>query len=71
MNDQELELLTAAGNCYQTCLEGFDRTMEMISRWRGYTPEEVIEILRKTKEKFGNEEEYIKLRKRFPEDFPV
>ena len=71
MNDQELELLTAAGNCYQTCLEGFNRTMEMISRWRGYTPEEVIEILRKTKEKYGNEEEYIKLRKRFPEEFPV
>ncbi len=71
MNDKELELLTAAGNCYQTCLEGFDRTMEMISRWRGYTPQEVIEILRSLNEKYGQDEEYIKLRKRFPTDFPV
>ena len=71
MNDKELELLEAAGNCYQTCHEGFDRTMEMISGWRGYTPEEVIEILRNVRKKYGESEEYIKLRKRFPEDFPL
>ena len=71
MNDKELELLTAAGNCYNTCLEDFDRTMEMISRWRGYTPEEVIEILRDVRKKYGQTDEYKKLRDRFPEEFPV
>lgn len=71
MNDKELELLTAAGNCYQTCFEDFNRTMEMISRWRGYTPEEVIDILRDVRKKYGQSNEYIELRKRFPEDFPI
>ena len=71
MNDKELDLLEAAGNCYQTCLESFDRTMEMISRWRGYTPEEVIEILREVRERYGQDPHYIELRKRFPEEFPV
>lgn len=71
MDDKELELLTAAGNCYNICLENFDQTMEMISRWRGYTPEEVIKILQEVRKKYGDTDEYITLRKRFPEEFPV
>ena len=71
MNEIELELLSACGNCWNTCHEDFDRTMEMISRWRGYTPEEAKEILTHVKEQYNTDEEYIKLRKRFPEEFPI
>ena len=71
MNDKELELLTAVGNCYNTCHEDFESTLDMISGWRGYTSEEVKQILLAVKEKHSQDPTYIKLRKKFPKEFPI
>ena len=71
MNDKEHELLSAMGNCYQTCHENFEETLRMISGWRGFTTDEVKEILSDIKIKYGQTEEYKTLRKRFPKEFPV
>ena len=43
----------------------------MISGWRGYTSDEVHDILTNVKEKYSATEEYQKLRMRFPDDFPI
>ena len=71
MDEREYELLKAMGDCYNTCFEDFERSLEMISGWRGYTTDEVKEILVKMKKKYLNDPEYNKLRKRFPAEFPV
>ena len=71
VNDKELELLNAVGNCYNACHENFEETLNMISGWRGYTSEEVKDILTEVKDKYSQDPEYIKLRKRFPRDFPI
>ena len=71
MNDKELELLTAVGNCYNTCHEDFEATLKMISGWRGYTTEEVKQILLEVKRIYSQDSTYIKLRKEFPKEFPI
>ncbi|MFW9777798.1 MAG: hypothetical protein ACFFE8_03010 [Candidatus Heimdallarchaeota archaeon] len=71
MNPKEHELLRAMGDCYKVCQGSFEETLSMISGWRGYTTEEVRLILLAVREKHGVEPEYIELRSRFPEDFPV
>ena len=71
MNDKELELFKAVGNCYQACHEDYKETLKMISGWRGYTSDEVHDILTNVKEKYSATEEYQKLRMRFPDDFPI
>ena len=71
LTDEELELLTAMGNCYNTCFEDFEETLKMISGWRGYTTDEVKTILTQIKEKYVDDPEYQRLRNRFPKEFPV
>ena len=71
MDEKELELLSALGNCYQTCHENFEESLKMISGWRGFTTEEVKAILTEVKKKYSQTDEYKKLRKRFPTEFPV
>jgi hypothetical protein len=71
MNAKEYELLKAMGDCYKACEGDFKETLGMISGWRGYTSEEVRLILITIREKYGSEAEYLRLRKRFPKDFPV
>jgi hypothetical protein len=71
MEAKELELLTAVGDCFNACHEDFEDTLEMISGWRGYTSGEVMQILLNVKEKYQNDPEYIKLRKKFPKEFPI
>lgn len=71
LTDEELELLSAMGNCYNTCLEDFEETLRMISIWRGYTTEEVKIILIRMKDKYADDSEYQRLRSRFPKEFPV
>ena len=71
MYPHEHELLKAMGDCYQTCYEDFEETLRMISGWRGYTTDEVKGILLEMKKKYSNDPKYIKLRDRFPKEFPV
>ncbi|OLS16695.1 MAG: hypothetical protein HeimC3_52050 [Candidatus Heimdallarchaeota archaeon LC_3] len=71
MEDKEHELLKAMGNCYNTCFKDFNESLRMISGWRGYTTDEVKEILLKMKTRYKIDPEYIRLRKKFPEEFPV
>ena len=71
MNDEELELFTAVGNCYQTCKENYEETLKMISGWRGYTTQDAHNILVEVKKKYGATDDYQKLRGRFPKDFPI
>ena len=71
MDDKEHELLKAMGDCYNTCLEDYQRSLEMISGWRGYTTDEVEEILVEMKKKYNDDPEYNRLRNRFPKEFPV
>ena len=71
MDEQEHELLKAMGDCYLTCYEDFEESLRMISGWRGYTTDEVKNILLKMKNKYKNDPVYVKLRERFPKEFPV
>ena len=71
MDDKELELFEAMGNCYQACHKGFEETLEMISGWRGYTSDEVHQILIEVKANYSKNLQYIELRKKFPEEFPI
>ena len=59
------------GNCYETCGADFEDTVRMVGNARGIEPEEVKQILKHVKEIHGNEKEYLTLRGRLPEDFPI
>lgn len=71
MNPVEKELLEAMGNCYRACQGTFEETLQMISGWRGYTPEEVKDMLQKLAKTHVADEEFKRLRKRFPADFSI
>lgn len=58
-------------NCFRVCREDFENTVRMVASRRGLEPEEVKEILFKMKEKYGDSEEYMTLRKNLPHDFPI
>jgi hypothetical protein len=71
MEPLEYELLKAAVNCYNTCMEDFENTVKMISDARNLDSEEVKKILMRLKDKYRNDPDYVMLRSRLPSDFPV
>ena len=68
---KERELLQGMGNCYAACHASFEDTLKMVGSNRGMSPEEVKGMLRRIKEKFGDDDEYKTLRSRLPKDFPL
>jgi hypothetical protein len=58
-------------NCYKTCGENFERTVEMVANNRGLRPEQVKAVLVDLRSRCSSEPEYVELRKRLPQEFPV
>lgn len=59
------------GNCFEACHDDFDGTVGMVSGSRHRTAEDVIATLRRMRERYGHDPEYLALRRRFPAEFPV
>lgn len=71
MHERAWELLEAMGNCYRACNEDYETSLDMISGWRGFKASEVENILIEMSKEIGNDSKFLKLRKRFPKEFPV
>ncbi|HYK93023.1 MAG TPA: hypothetical protein VEY07_03150 [Thermoplasmata archaeon] len=71
MKPVDRELMEGMGNCYAACGANFDETVRMVSSSRDRTPEDVVQTLRRLRSESGSTEEYLRLRARFPADFPV
>lgn len=71
MNPRERELLTGMGNCFAACGEDFEGTVGMVADSRHLTPEEVKRTLALMKGQYGRDPEYLTLRRRLPESFPI
>ncbi len=71
MTPRERELLTGMGNCYFACHADFEETVRMVGHSRGLSPEEVKETLLRIRVQYGQEPDYMRLRSRLPEDFPL
>ncbi|TMI57950.1 hypothetical protein E6H14_06215 [Candidatus Bathyarchaeota archaeon] len=71
MKSSERELLTGMGNCYSSCHEDFEHTVEMVGSARGLTVDQVKRMLEDIREKYGTDADYQKLRGRLPKDFPL
>ena len=71
MNDRERELLTGMGNCYDACGGDFEATVGMVANARHRSPEDVKATLANLREKYGQEPEYLELRRRLPTSFPL
>ena len=71
MNPRERELLTGMGNCFEACHADFEGTVGMVADSRGRTPSDVVETLRAMRRQYGTDSEYLRLRARIPEDFPI
>jgi hypothetical protein len=67
----ERELLQGMGNCFDACHDDFDGTVRMVAGARRRTPEDVIATLRRMRERYGADSDYLGLRRRFPAEFPV
>jgi len=63
--------MTGMGNCYASCHEDFEHTIEMVSEARGLTVDEVKMMLEDIRGKHAGDVEYQKLRGRLPKDFPL
>jgi hypothetical protein len=63
--------MTGMGNCYASCHEDFEHTVEMVGEARGLTIGEVKKMLEDIRGKHGADEDYRKLRGRLPKDFPL
>jgi hypothetical protein len=63
--------LTGMGNCFAACGEDFEGTVDMVADARRLTPEEVKRTLARMKAEYGRDPEYLALRGRLPESFPV
>lgn len=68
---KETELLQGMGNCYAACGADFEGTVTMVGNARGIEPREVKKILKNIKEAYGNDEGYLRLRRRLPKEFPM
>jgi hypothetical protein len=67
----DTELLEGMGNCFAACHADFAETIRMVSRSRGRAAEEVIAALRRMRRDAGRDPDYVRLRARFPAEFPV
>ena len=63
--------MTGMGNCYASCHEDFEHTVEMVSDARGLTVDQVKKMLENIREANGGDVEYQRLRGRLPKDFPL
>ncbi|MEM0154432.1 MAG: hypothetical protein QW814_01190 [Methanothrix sp.] len=71
MDERENELMHGMVNCYNTCHEDFEHTVHMVARARRLSDEEVKLMLKKIKKESGDSEDYLLLRSKLPDDFPV
>lgn len=71
MTPRELNILQGMVNCFRVCGEDFENTVWMVAARRDLKTEEVKKMLFKMKAKYGGDEEYIVLRKKLPQDFPI
>ncbi|MCI4351721.1 MAG: hypothetical protein L3K15_09465, partial [Thermoplasmata archaeon] len=67
----ERELLQGMGNCFEACRDDFVGTIGMVAGARRRSREDVIATLRRMREVYGGDPEYVELRGRFPAEFPV
>src|SRR3989442_5205991 len=67
----ERELMTGMGNCYASCHEDFEQTVEMVGDARGLTVDQVKKMLQEIRGKYGADADYQRLRGRLPKDFPL
>jgi len=63
--------MTGMGNCYASCHEDFEHTVEMVSDARGLTVDQVKKMLENIRKENGGDVEYQRLRGRLPKDFPL
>jgi hypothetical protein len=63
--------MTGMGNCYASCHEDFEHTVEMVSEARGLTVDQVKKMLEDIRGKCVADVEYRRLRGRLPKDFPL
>jgi hypothetical protein len=63
--------MTGMGNCYASCHEDFERTVEMVSDARGLTVDQVKMTLIEIRGKYGSDADYQKLRSHLPKEFPL
>jgi hypothetical protein len=70
VDPKERELLTGMGNCYEACGEDFEGTVEMVANSRHRTTEDVRATLAAMAQKYGNDSDYQRLRRRLPPTFP-
>ena len=71
LTPRERELLTGMGNCYASCHEDFEHTVEMVGSARGLTVDEVKRMLEDIRGKYEAHVDYQRLRGRLPKDFPL
>jgi len=71
LTPRERELITGMGNCYASCHEDFEHTVEMVGDARGLTVDQVKRMLEDIHGKYGADSEYQRLRGRLPADFPL
>ena len=71
MTPKEEELLTGMGNCYEACRADFEETVRMVAGNRDLTPDEVKGTLRSLRERFGDDPQFVRLRRRLPPEFPL
>jgi len=63
--------MTGMGNCYASCHEDFERTVEMVGDARGLTVDQVKRMLENIRGKYDGDADYLRLRGRLPKDFPL
>ncbi len=63
--------MTGMGNCYASCHEDFEHTVEMVGEARDLTVDQVKKMLEEIKGKHGGDADYQKLRGRLPREFPL
>jgi len=63
--------MTGMGNCYGSCHEDFERTVEMVGDARGLSVDQVKRMLEDIRGKYGADVDYLRLRGRLPQDFPL
>jgi hypothetical protein len=71
VSPKERSILRGMVNCYKTCGENFERTVEMVANHRGLRSEQVKAVLVDLRSRWSSEPEYVELRKRLPQEFPV
>jgi hypothetical protein len=71
VDSADYELLEGMGNCYRACGKGFEETVEMVAGARDRTTEDVRRTLADIRQRYRDDADYLRLRRRLPEEFPV